>query len=227
MTRALSALVVALLVQVQGGDIASLERAVAADPENLRAAAEYRQSTIAAGAFGRSIDFLEKLAKRKEAGPNVQISLALAYVDKVPTSGEIRRLYLGRDAMTVLTRAIERQPTVLAYYLRGLINLYYNNIIFKRIPRGLSDLQQALSLASTQTPPALMARVQIAIGDGYWRLDDRAKAREVWAAAAAMFPDNAELKRRLDGDAEKVRWTVLDALSASTRVDTTLRGLIP
>jgi len=227
LTRALSALVVALLVQVQGGDIASLERAVAADPENLRAAAEYRQSTIAAGAFGRSIDFLEKLAKRKEAGPNVQISLALAYVDKVPTSGEIRRLYLGRDAMTVLTRAIERQPTVLAYYLRGLINLYYNNIIFKRIPRGLSDLQQALSLASTQTPPALMARVQIAIGDGYWRLDDRAKAREVWAAAAAMFPDNAELKRRLDGDAEKVRWTVLDALSASTRVDTTLRGLIP
>ena len=227
MIRALPALALALLVQAQSGDLASLERAVAADPENLRVASDYRQSTIAAGAFDRSIDFLEKLAKRKDAGPNVQISLALACVDKVPASGEIRRLYLGRDAMNALTRAIERQPTVLAYFLRGLINLYYNNIIFKRIPRGLTDLQQALSLVSTQTPSALTARVQIAIGDGYWRLDDRAKAREVWTAAATAFPDNVELKRRLDSDAEKVRWTVLDALSASTRVDTTLRGLIP
>ncbi len=122
-------------------DIVAIERVVAADPENLRAAAEYRQLAIAAAAFDRPINLLETLARRKDAGPNVQINLALAYIDKVPVSGDIRRLYLGRDAVNALTKAIERQPSVLAYYLRGVINLFYNNLIFKRTPRGLDDLR--------------------------------------------------------------------------------------
>lgn len=208
-------------------DLASLERAIAADPENLRVAAEYRQLAIAAKAFDRSIDFFANLAKQPNAGPNLAISLALAYVDKVPTSGEIRRLYLGRDAINALTKSIERRPSVLAYYLRGAINLFYNNLIFKRIPRGLEDLKQALSLVTPQTPPALTARIYTSLGDGYWRLEDRPKAREIWTIAIAKFPDDSELKRRLDADAEKVRWVVSDALSASMRVDTTLRGVVP
>jgi tetratricopeptide (TPR) repeat protein len=208
-------------------DLASLERAIAADPENLRAVAEYRQLAIAAKAFDRSIDFLANLAKQPNAGPNVAISLALAYVDKVPTSGEIRRLYLGRDAVNALTKSIERRPSVLAYYLRGVVNLFYNNLIFKRIPRGLEDLNQALALVTLQTPPALTARIYASLGDGYWRLEDRPKAREIWTTAIAKFPDDSELKRRLDADAEKVRWVVSDALSANMRVDTTLRGVVP
>jgi tetratricopeptide (TPR) repeat protein len=205
----------------------SLERSITDDPENLLVAADYRQLAIAARAFDRSIDFFERLAKRKDAGPNVQISLALAYVDKVPTSGDIRRLYLGRDAMNALSKSIERQPTVLAYYLRGVINLFYNNLIFKRVPRGIEDLKQALTLVMPQTPPLLAARVHASLGDGYWRLDDRQQARAVWTAAIAKFPGDVELKRRLDPDAEKVRWVVSDALNASMRVDTTLRGVVP
>ena len=47
------------------------ERAIAADPENLRIAADYRQMAIAAGQFDRSIDYLEKLADNKGSGPNI------------------------------------------------------------------------------------------------------------------------------------------------------------
>src|SRR4051812_30100678 len=72
--------------------IDELERAVQAAPEDLKLAADYRQLAIAANDFDRPIGVLEKLAKRKGSGPNIQISLALAYVDKVPTSGDIRRL---------------------------------------------------------------------------------------------------------------------------------------
>jgi tetratricopeptide (TPR) repeat protein len=223
------ALLVALAIALgpAGADFAGFERALSADPENLQLAADYRQLAIAAKDFDRSIDFLEKLAKRRPDGPNVHLSLALAYVDKVPTSGDIRRLYLGRDAMSALTKSIERRPSVLAYYIRGQINLYYNNFIFKRIPRGLEDLKRALELATPQTPAIVVARIHIAMGDGYWRLEDRARAREVWTTAAARFPDDVELKRRLDGDAEKVRWVVTDALSPDTRVDTSLRGALP
>src|SRR5207253_4008451 len=109
-----------LLAAASAPDFGALERAVAADPENLRLAADYRQAIVHAADFDRAIQFFDDLA-RHTRGPNVQISLALAYVDKVPTSGEIRRLYLGRDAMSALSKAIDRQPSVLAHYLRGLI----------------------------------------------------------------------------------------------------------
>src|SRR5438094_3075927 len=87
--------------------IAALEAALQRDPEDLYVAADYRQLVISIGDFDRSIRVLEPLARRKATGPNVHISLGLAYVDKVPTSGEMRRLYLARDAISEATRAIE------------------------------------------------------------------------------------------------------------------------
>jgi len=50
--------------------IVDLERALQSDPENLVLAADYRQLAIAARDFDRPIDVLEKLAKRKNSGPN-------------------------------------------------------------------------------------------------------------------------------------------------------------
>ena len=210
-----------------GQALDALERAIAGDPENLSLAADYRQQAIAAAAFDRSIDFLEKLAKRKDSGPNVQISLAFALVDKVPTSGDIRRLYLGRDAMKALTRAIERQPSVLAYYMRGVINLYYNSFIFHRIPSGIADLRKALSLATGDTPPALVARIHVSLGDGYWRIEDQEQAREAWARGAERYPHEPAFKARLAPDARETEAAVTRALYAGTRVDTSLRGLVP
>jgi tetratricopeptide (TPR) repeat protein len=207
--------------------IDALEQAVAADPENLKLAAHYRQLTIAGAAFDRSIEFLEKLAKRAGSGPNVQISLALAYVDKVPTSGDIRRLYLGRDAMAALTKSIERRPSVLPCYLRGVINLYYNSFIFHRIPRGIADLQRALTLAGPETPPALVARVYLSLGDGYWRLDDREKARDAWTRGAGRYPAGPGFSARLVADERETEAAVTRALYAGTRVDTSLRDLLP
>jgi hypothetical protein len=207
--------------------IASLERAIAADPENLRAAADYRQLLIPRREFDRAIDLFEKLVKRKDSGPNVHISLALAYVDKVPTSGDIRRLYLGRDAMSELTKAIVRQPTVLAYGMRGLINLYYNNFVFHRIPRGIADLKQALTLVTPNTPPSLVAYVYRALGDGHWRIDEHATARGVWATGTAAVPGDGELQRRVEGTDEEVDRIVGQALNPGTRADTSLRGVVP
>jgi tetratricopeptide (TPR) repeat protein len=207
--------------------IGELERALQSDPENLLIAADYRQLAIAARDFDRPIGVLEKLAKQKGSGPNVQISLALAYVDKVPTSGDIRRLYLGRDAIGALTRAISQRPTALAYYVRGLINLYYNNFIFHRVPQGIADLEQALAMMPPDSAPALTLRVRTALGDGYFRLGNAAKARDVWSAAQQQFPADAGLKSRLEKQGTALEDVVTTALTASTRVDTTLVDLLP
>ena len=214
-----------------GPDAATLQRlrtfegAIEQDPENLRLAADYRQLIIASDAYDRSTRLFETLAKRNN-GPNVQISLALAYVDKVPSTGRIRHLYLGRDAMAALTRAIERQPSVLAYYVRGVINLFYNNFIFHRAGLGVADLEKAMSLVTPETPPALVERVWLALGDGYWRAENSTKARETWTAAAARFPGTPAFSERLAGDAPASA-AVRHALDEDARVDTTLTNLLP
>ena len=209
------------------GGLDQLERAVMTDPENLQIAAEYRQHAIASADFDRPIAVLGKLAKRANSGPNIHISLALAYVDKVPSSGDIRRLYLGRDAMSALTRSIAMRQTVLAYYIRGVINLFYNSFIFHRTDKGVADLTRALAMANPDTPPALVLSLYAALGDGYSRLENLAKAREVWATGLAKFPDAAGLTTRLTKQGVELEDVVTTALTASRRMDTTLSGFLP
>jgi len=213
--------------RIDSRSLVDLERALQNDPENLLIAADYRQLAIAARDFDRPIGVLEKLAKQKGSGPNVQISLALAYVDKVPTSGDIRRLYLGRDAIGALTRAIAQRPTPLAYYVRGLINLYYNSFIFHRVPQGIADLEQALTMTTADSAPALILRVRTALGDGYFRSGNAAKARDVWSDTQRQFPADAGLKNRLEKQGTELEDVVTTALTASTRVDTSLVDLLP
>jgi tetratricopeptide (TPR) repeat protein len=230
--RRLAFVLAALLVastpaSAEGPALDSLERAVTAEPENLLLAADYRQRTIAAGQFDRAIDFFERLAGRKGSGPNVRISLALARVDKVPVAGEFRRLYLGRDAIGSLTKSIEQRPSVLAYYVRGLINLYYNNFIFHRVQKGIDDLETAAKMVNRDTPTVLAWHVHMSLGDGYWRALQPAKAREVWKNGLSLFPDSTELGHRVRGDDMVVERIVHDAVDPDTRVDTSLQGWVP
>jgi len=227
----LTALVIACAVAVAASpsarDMDALEQAVSVEPENLKLAADYRQLAIGEKAFDRSIALFEKLAKRKPGGPAVQISLAFSYVDKVPTSGDIRRLYLGRDAMNALTRSIALRPTVLAYYVRGVINLFYNAFIFHRADKGVSDLTTALGMIDGSTPLPLVLRVYTTLGDGYVRLQNVPRARAVWSDGLAKFPADSGLKNRLDAQGEALEDIVTTALTASRRIDTTLNGLLP
>ena len=212
---------------VSAARLSSLEQSIAADPENLTLAADYRQLTMGAGLYDRAIDFLKTLAKRKGSGPNVKISLALAYVDKAPPAGDIRRLYLGRDAMNALSQSIADRPCALAYYMRGQINLYYNRFIFHRTDKGVADLTQALSMVTNETPWLLVARIYAALGDGYFRLENFSKARDTWSDGAARFPGDAELEMRLATQGQALADLVTRALSAGRRSDTSLTGFLP
>src|SRR5436305_155565 len=124
-----------------------LETRLAQDPGNLRIAAEYRQLVIECGRYDRSIKLFERLAKDPRGGANRYLNLALANVDKVPVSGSVRRALLGRDALDALTRAIAIEPTDLAYLIRGLVNLYYDQFVFHRTDKGVADLETARRLA--------------------------------------------------------------------------------
>ena len=209
-----------------GYPLDALERRVQSDPESLQVAAEYRQQVIAAGAYDRAITLFERLSKRPGAGAHTFVNLALAYVDKVPVSGSIRQALLGRDAIRALSRSIALAPSELAFFVRGLINLYYDRAIFHRTEQGVADLEEARRLTVTAHADApYMPRILQTLGDGYFRLDQRDKARQTWRDGLALAPDNEPLRRRLAASDEGARGIVAQALNADVRVDTSLREL--
>jgi hypothetical protein len=68
-------------------------------------------------------------------------------------------------------------------------------------------------------------RVYIALGDGYWIMDDFDKARSTWQAGLALFPDNAVLKSRLGTQGDALASLITAAYDHTRRVDTSLEDL--
>ena len=207
--------------------LAQMEAKIAGDPENLKLAAEYRQTVIADGEYDRAIKFLDGLSERPGAGPHAFLNLGLAYIDKIPSVGAFRRISLGNNATTALTHAIEREPSDVAYLIRGLINLHFERGLFHRTPEGVTDLENALRLATAaHADRPYVGRIYMSLGDGYWRLKNRDKARATWRDGQAKFPADDRIRLRLTSADTVVDDTIAHDLDAGTRVDTSLHGVI-
>ena len=205
----------------------ALEARLAQEPASLRLGAEYRQLVIETGRYDRSIKLFERLARDPRGGANRYLNLALANVDQVPVSGSVRRALLGREALDALTRAIAIEPSDLAYLIRGLVNLYYDQFVFHRTDKGVADLEAARRLAAAHPQVQYAPRILVALGDGYWRLNRHEDARALWREGAGSFPGVPGFRVRLEARDEQIPDIIERALDAGVRVDTTLRELFP
>jgi tetratricopeptide (TPR) repeat protein len=205
--------------------LSAFESKLTSDPENLKVASEYRQAVIASSDYDRAITFFQGLDKRPGAGPHAALNLGLAYIDKIPAVGAFRRISLGNNATSALTRAIEREPSDVAYLIRGLVNLRFEKGFFHRTPAGVADFESALRLASAHPDRKYVARIYLGLGDGYWRLKNREKARDTWRAGQMRFPDDERLRTRLTSADAVITDTLAHELDAGVRVDTSLREL--
>jgi len=217
------------LLLALGGQAATslpaLESQLSSDPENLRVAADYRQAVIASGNYDRAIKFFEGLDKRAGAGPHAALNLGLACIDKIPSVGAFSRISLGNHATSALTRSIQREPSDVAYLIRGMVNLRFEKGFFHRTPEGVADLEMAMQIASSHLDRKYVARIYLALGDGYWRLKKHDKARETWQGGRARFPDDPHLQMRVTASDTVVTDTLSHELDAGVRVDTSLREL--
>jgi hypothetical protein len=223
----MSTLVLAVsLLTADAATLSALEARLTADPENLKAGAEYRQLAIAENAYDRSIAFFEQLSARSNAGPHVYLNLALAYIDKIPTVSAFSRISIGNKATKAVTRSIELEPGAVAYAVRGMVNLRFEKGFFHRTPQGVADLEEARRRSASPPRSPYVATIYLALGDGYWRLKNHMKAREVWQEGSKLFPADAQLQQRLMSPDKVVTDTIDKALDPSTRVDTSLREVL-
>jgi tetratricopeptide (TPR) repeat protein len=206
--------------------LSALEARLTASPENLKTGAEYRQIAIADNAYDRAIAFFEQLSAKPDAGPNVYLNLALAYIDKIPTVGAFKRISIGNKATKAVTRSIELKPSEVSYAVRGMVNLRFEKGFYHRTPQGVADLEEARRLSATHARSPYVAQIYLALGDGYWRLKDHMKARDIWKQGAGLFPADAQLQQRVASDDNVVTDTINKTLDPGARVDTSLREVV-
>ena len=68
-------------------------------------------------------------------------------------------------------------------------------------------------------------RAYVSLGDGYWKMDDLAKAKATWQEGLKNFPDNAGLKARLAKDGDDLKAYIDDVLDPNKRVNTDLHEI--
>jgi tetratricopeptide (TPR) repeat protein len=200
------------------------ESAITDDPDNLRYSSEYRQVVIKNKDFDRSLSFFEKLATTKPESANIHLNSGFAYVDKIPVAGSIRQVILANKALTEFTKAVELQPSWINLYTRGMSYLFWPKI-FNRAPMGVADLEKAMKLQSSGPKKSYYVKNYLALGDGYWKTDQLEKARSVWQEGLKQFPDNQQLKARLEHQGDELQKLIEANFDPNKRVDTDLREL--
>jgi tetratricopeptide (TPR) repeat protein len=201
-----------------------LELAVTGDPNNLRYGNAYRQAAIGDKQFDRSIKFFEQLIARHARSANLHLNCGFAYVDKIPVAGSITQVVLANNALTEFTKAIELEPSWIAYYTRGVSYLFWPRI-FERAPLGVADLKTAMKMQQAERRHEYHLKTYISLGDGYWKVDDLPKARIVWAQGLKEFPNSALLKNRLSLAGDDLKNLIEAQFDPGTRVNTDLSDL--
>lgn len=201
-----------------------LELAISGDPENVRYASEYRQAVIRGKEFERSLQFFQKAVAERPQSANLHLNFGFAYVDKIPASGSITQVILANNALTEFTKAVELQPSWIAYYTRGASYLFWPKI-FNRASLGVADLEKAIAIQKKGPRRSYYAKAYLSLGDGYWKTDQLEKAQAAWKEGLKEFPDNPQLKLRLGQQGDQLKAAIEDQFDPSKRVDTDLREL--
>ena len=201
------------------------EAALAADPDDLKSANEYRKAVIRTKEYDRAIAFFDKLTAQHPQAAYAWLNFGYAYVDKIPDAGSITQVILANNALTNFSKSIELKKTWIALFTRGNSYLYWPKI-FGRAPLGLADLEQAVALSQKEPKQrSVYVRAWIALGDAYWKTEQPEKAKSAWREGLKTFPNNAELKARLARDGDDLEKYIYDQLDPNKRVDTNLAPL--
>lgn len=206
------------------GAVRYLELAVAGDPDNLRYGSDYRQAVIHSKEFDHGIKFFEQLAAQYPKSPNLHLNFGFAYVDKIPVAGAITQVMLANSALMEFAKALELQPSWIAYYTRGTSYLFWPKI-FKRAGLGVADLEAAMKLQQSERRHGYHLKTYIALGDGYWKTDNLPRARATWQEGLKVFPNSVALQRRLALRGDELTNLIEQQFDPSVRVNTDLRDL--
>lgn len=201
------------------------EKALTAEPDNVKIHDEYRKAVIRTKEYDHALDFYDKLTTAHPDSAYAWLNYGYAYVDKIPDVGSITQVILANNALTNFTKSIERQKSWIALYTRGNSYLYWPKV-FGRAPLGVKDLEEAVAIAKAEPKKKrVYVRSWIALGDGYWKIGEPDKAKAIWREGQQLFPGDLQLEARLARNGDDLEKYIYDQLDPNKRVDTNLAPL--
>lgn len=204
--------------------LATLEEQLASNPDDLRLASKYRQSVIQAGEYDRALKFFEQLVADHPNSANAHLNFGFAYVDKIPVGGSTTQVILANNALNEFNKSLELQENWLAYYTRGSSYLYWPQV-FGRAALAVADLEEAMKFQKAEEHRGYHVRTFLALGDGYWKMDELDKAKQTWAEGQKQFPDDRRLQERLSKEGDDLKAVIDETYDITRRVDTSLEVL--
>ena len=202
--------------------LAKFEAALKVAPDSLRYGNAYRMTVIKVNrpqTYDRCIAFFNRLTEDHPTVANAWLNFGYAYVDKIPVEGAITQVLLANKALGHFSEALRHEESWLGLYTRGNSYVYWP-AIFGRTPLAIADLEKAIALSQQAERRSYHARAYIALGEAYWRLDDLAKARQIWGDALQQFPKNEELPALLGLDDKALQAFLAAHFEPGKRVDT-------
>jgi tetratricopeptide (TPR) repeat protein len=215
------------LAQTSPDPLAKFEEVLDAQPDDLRAGNDYRMAVVQIDKipqYDRAIAFFQKLVMAHPDAANAHLNYGFAYVDKIPAAGAITQVILANNALGEFTKSLDLRPSWIGLYTRGNSYLFWPRI-FNRTHLGIDDLQRALTMQKADKKRPYYARVYVALGDGYWKIDDLIQASNAWREGFADYPDNAALKARLSSQGDELKNLIETSYDPAKRVDTSLQDL--
>jgi tetratricopeptide (TPR) repeat protein len=219
--------------------VLDLEETLRRKPRNIEIANQYRRLSVDGGHFDRSIEFFRRLAKEHEEHAAVRLSLALAYIDKIPFIKDVlTQASLAKESLGQLAWVEERHPDLYAvHYLRGMNHLYWpaamkelNEMYHRDIAIQHFERCRALEEGRAASEGRALARYHAevfrALGDAHVKAERFAEARAVWREGLDLYPGHEDLKARLDLVDLALKERIKDERGLAQRIDTSLSFLV-
>jgi tetratricopeptide (TPR) repeat protein len=188
-----------------------LEKAIHLDPNALLYSNTYRTLIRRYGHmyFDQSIRFFEDLVMRHPDAIMPRLNKALSYVDKMPYPklGIVSQGKLSNKSLAELDIILEMEATCwTAKYIRAMNHLHWPRKL-GHAPLAIKDFTELIEMQK-QLPPEkqrdYFALGYVGLGDSYVKNrdegyeDNMAKARQAWEQGLKEYPNEEELRLRLE-----------------------------
>lgn len=192
----------------RSGALAEMEIASERASADLHFANDVRLWSARFGEYDRSIRFFDRLAAKNPGLPEPQLSLALAYVDKMPDhmTGIVEQSKLSNQSINLLNKVLQNEAAIAneqtrwaTLYALGLNHLYWPKTL-RHAPLAVASFERCIAFQKTMKPsdtPAYFVLPYIGLGDAHVKSGRHDDARLVWRRAAVQFPEDAHLEARL------------------------------
>lgn len=207
------------------------EAAIRADVNSPSYCNAYRMTCIWWEEQNRSIDFFEDMVDENQDNLELRLHLALAYVDKMPSSmlGIVGQGLLSNKSISQLTKIIEKDSSNWsAVYARAMNHLHWPRAM-RHAPDAVADFELAIAIEKgmnlSRTKP-VFERSYTGLGDALLKDKRHDEARTVWREGLRLYPKSSGLRKRLSiEDNEELEQFMKQARRLNKQIDTDMSAV--